>query len=333
MMPGAQGYHQNNRHGPQGGKGGPMQQNNRNNRNNQRVSPRNPQQGRGYQGQYEPNQGERLTNAPADGPDGPATSDSAHAMYGNVEEGEEAQRYAGTPRYNNANGQQMNRRQGQEQGRRAPDGQQQAGQPKKKGNAAAGAAAGAPNPNQTQNKKNKSTDPQAPGKAAPAGAKAAPQKAGGAPVDGRRKTNPRGAAAQDAPQKGPNFNLNAADFPAAWDDSTAGRAAGQSGGQKGSWTAALLGGSKAGSEAGPVPGGQPMSDAGSAAKAMFSGEDHHSILVNSSFEKRERHHSFSSDQHISFVADAVDEPSHLHRVPTPIPTAEEVCLFSIVYQL
>lgn len=28
--------------------------------------------------------------------------------------------------------------------------------------------------------------------------------------------------------------------------------------------------------------------------------------------------------HISFVPEASDEPSHLHRVPTPVPSAEEV---------
>ncbi len=37
-----------------------------------------------------------------------------------------------------------------------------------------------------------------------------------------------------------------------------------------------------------------------------------------------RGNSFHSDLHISFVPDAKDEPGHLHRVPTPVPSTEEV---------
>ena len=36
------------------------------------------------------------------------------------------------------------------------------------------------------------------------------------------------------------------------------------------------------------------------------------------------HHGIHSVGHISFGCDAKDEPSHIHRVPTPIPSADEV---------
>lgn len=322
----AVGYHYNNRQG-KGVSNGNMQ-NNRNNRNNQqRVSPRN-QQGRnaGYQqqGDLDSALGERPV-----GTDGGVESSVAVDTTLETDSAPRADASAGTPRYNN--GQQMNRRGASgEQGRRQGDGQQTAGgQQKKKSNAGGGIAPSVQNNNPAQSKRK---DNKGPGERSQGAGKVGLNKGGQ-----QQKTAPDARRKNSGTQKGANFNLNAADFPAAWDDSNAGKNNGTQGGQKGSWTAAVLGGSKASSSKGDggVPaatdkiGKQPaeVSDAGGAANAH---EEHHSILVNSfGGEKRERHHSFSSDQHISFVADAIDEPSHLHRVPTPIPSEEEVILIGL----
>jgi hypothetical protein len=129
--------------------------------------------------------------------------------------------------------------------------------------------------------------------------------------DGKRKGG-RSGSDKGEPRSAANFNLKDSDFPA-WDDKAAGDKQPQSAhrgvGNQGSWAAALLGGSRSSVQ---------NSETKKPAASKPSEPEPHSILMH------EGEHPHHASQHISFVADESDHPNHIHRLPTPVPSAEEV---------
>lgn len=130
-------------------------------------------------------------------------------------------------------------------------------------------------------------------------------------ANGDKRKGTRTGTEKGEARSAPNFNLMDADFPA-WDEKAAtGDKQSQTAqrGASGSWAAALLGGSRSSAPA--------AESAAAPAKSKPAEAQPHSILMH---EGEHAHHA----QHISFVADDSDHPNHIHRLPTPVPSAEEV---------
>lgn len=159
-----------------------------------------------------------------------------------------------------------------------------------------------------------------------------------------QKRSPRGGDAKSKKSGGrqgvggadkrniPGFNLDDADFPT-WAENSVGAEKSPSGGlgngvEKGSWAAALLGAGKRGAPSQDTESfsADPVQASSNSTTKVLSPQPvaaaPHPILIHP--DGSSHHGGIHSVGHISFGCDAKDEPSHIHRVPTPIPSADEV---------